>query len=343
MKLVNKFLLVSISMLLVLYFSCEDNITGIRNETSKVWFGQLVSEFVRAIIKSDSTVWSWGENFNGTLGNGTNLSSDYPSKVLRLKNVISIDLFAGAAFAADKDGNIWFWGNYSTHLGPPGIDTNTTIPIKVAFLKNVKSISVWDLKVHLLTNEGSVFYLYMDAYSPSVVEGPIHYVGIENIIAIQNLFALRADGKIYLLGTNECIENVPENVIMFQSTQQRKVVLKDDGTVWAWGKNDLGQLGNGTFDDSDVPTKVKNLSNVFAISSNYDFNLALTKDGTVWFWGFAGLDGETIIGINTPVMIEGLEKIVLIYAGAENLVMKDDGTYWNFASNDRIPKQVQFI
>jgi alpha-tubulin suppressor-like RCC1 family protein len=342
MKLLNKVLIVLISNLLILLLACEDNITGRGNETLKIWFGQVISEFVYAILKPDSTVWTWGPNFNGTLGNGTNNSSDYPIQVLNLKNVLSMDFYWGAAFAVDKDGNIWFWGNYATHLGPPSIDTNTTIPTKIAYLQNVSRISVWDLKVYLLTEEGSVWYLTMDAYSPSIYEGPLQYTEMNNIVAIHNFCALRSDGDIYILGINERIENVPQNVILFQSTQQRKVVLKNDGNVWAWGKNNLGQLGNGTFEDSNVPTKVKNLSNVVAISSNYDFNLALKKDGTVWFWGYSGQDEDTLVGLNIPVKIEGLDDIVLIYASSENLVMKSDGSYFTFSFDERIPKEVYF-
>ena len=333
--------LLVLTFLTSFYSGCQNNLTGPEIPVLKNWHGQVVSEFVYAILKPDSTVQTWGNNYFGTLGNGTNNSSKYPVQVLNLKNIISIDFFWGAAFAADKDGNIWFWGNYGTYLGPPDIDTNVTTPIKVAFLKNIKSISVWNLKVQLLTKDGHVWFMYMDQYSTHVNSGPTQYAGIDEIISIHKFLALRKDGKIFSLGTNDNPDNLAGNVIMIQSTQFRQVFLKDDGTVWAEGKNDLGQLGNGTFNDSSELTKVINLNNIIAISSNYDYNLALKKDGTIWFWGFEKQEGDSLIGRNIPLKIDGLEDIVLIYTGPECLVMKKDGTYWTFSASDKISKQVQ--
>jgi alpha-tubulin suppressor-like RCC1 family protein len=343
MKLKVPSIILIFGCVLFIFFqiSCEDYGISPGNVSNEEWYGQVVSEFVFEVLKPDGTVWTWGNNYAGTLGNGTTKNSDTPCKVLNLSNVISIDQFWGAAIAADRDGNIWFWGSYVNWVPPPN-DSTVSIPKKIAYLSDIKSISLWGSEVYLLTRDGSIWFMNIDPYSRQVIKGPIRYSEINNAIAIDNQYALLSDGKIYHLGTNEYLTNVPNGVIAIQSTQQRMVVLSSDGTVWAWGKNNFGQLGNGTFEDSEVPTKVKNLSNVIAISANYDYNLALKEDGTVWTWGYAGHMGDKLVALNTPIKIDGLENVVLIYAGANCLVMKADGTYWIFSVGERIPRQVQF-
>ena len=125
---------------------------------------------------------------------------------------------------------------------------------------------------------------------------------------------------------------------------RRTVILKRDGIVWAWGQNGFGQLGDGSYEHSAIPVKVNNLNNIIQISANYDFNLALKEDGTVWFWGFIGKwdENHNPIGINIPERINNLDNVVLIYAGLTCLVMKNDGSYWYFNSENRIPQLVSF-
>jgi alpha-tubulin suppressor-like RCC1 family protein len=84
------------------------------------------------------------------------------------------------------------------------------------------------------------------------------------------------------------------------------LALKRDGTVWAWGSNDSGQLGDGTMTDSLVPKKISpsSLSGVIAIAATTSHNLALKSDGTVWGWGHNNYgelgDGTFNTSILTP-------------------------------------------
>lgn len=333
--------IICITIIFFTLFGCNEHTTEPKNNGIEKWNGQVVSEWVNAILLPDSTIWTWGPNFYGTLGNGTLNNSDYPTQVANINKAVSIDFFCGAAFAADEIGNIWFWGNYFIWAGDPTIDTNVTAPIKISFLENVTDICVWSSRINLLTSDGNVWYVRMNTEAPEIYEGPI-YSGLNNIDVIHRFSALGNDGNIYQLGTNELITNAPKNARMIQSTLQRNVVLKNDGTVWAWGKNYYGQLGNGTFEDSEIPTQVKNISNVVDISANYDFNLALKNDGTVWFWGFTGSDVDSLRAVNEPEIVTQLQNIVLIYAASKCIVMDRDGTYWTFSVEDRVPEQVQF-
>ena len=63
------------------------------------------------------------------------------------------------------------------------------------------------------------------------------------------------------------------------------LALRSDGTVWAWGRNSFGQLGDNTNTNRNVPVMVQGLSGVSAISAGDGHSLALKSDGTVWAWG----------------------------------------------------------
>lgn len=343
MKLFKKNILISIMGLLVFQFACDDNGTGFKDNPVEEWYGQLSVDVVKSILKLDGTVWSWGFNGSGTIGNGTTEDSDVPTKSFNLSNIVSIDQSYGAAVAADKNGDIFFWGNLEIYLGPPDIDTNVVIPYKITQLNGVQAITMSAVFIFLLRNDNTIWYIKMDWYSPQIVEGPTRIEETTNVKSIWKNLAVTSDGKIYDLFSKNYLQSTLTNIVLVSGSPSRHVVsLKQDGTLWAWGQNDLGQLGNGTYENSNIPIKVLNLNDIISVSTNYDYNLALRKDGTIWFWGYEGQEGDTLISRNIPIKIEGISDAVLICSGFENLVMTKDGTYWHFNSKDKIPQMVSF-
>jgi YD repeat-containing protein len=62
--------------------------------------------------------------------------------------------------------------------------------------------------------------------------------------------------------------------------------MKNDGTVWAWGNNSNGQLGNGTTVSSSIPIQTSGMSRAVSIIAGFKYTLALKNDGTIWAWGY---------------------------------------------------------
>jgi len=114
--------------------------------------------------------------------------------------------------------------------------------------------------------------------------------------------------------------------------------LKSDGTVWTWGDNSLGQLGNGTTTNSSVPVQVKGLTNVKVIASGIGHVAAIKSDNTVWSWGtnYCGAlgNGSTVDYSSVPVQATGLNNAASLTAGANNTMSIDcSGVIWGWGSN----------
>jgi alpha-tubulin suppressor-like RCC1 family protein len=118
---------------------------------------------------------------------------------------------------------------------------------------------------------------------------------------------------------------------------EHTLALKDDGTVWSWGTNTSGQLGDGTTTMRAVPIQIASLANVVAVAAGAAHSLALKSDGTVWAWGKNSTgqlgDGTSTLRLS-PIQVPNLTDVMAIAAGADHSVaMKSDGTVWTWGRN----------
>ena len=115
--------------------------------------------------------------------------------------------------------------------------------------------------------------------------------------------------------------------------------LKSDGTVWAWGWNSQGQLGDGTTTQRTTPIQTSLLTNVIAIAAGDLHSLAVKSDGTVWAWGVNGsgqLGDGTTTTRKTPVQVSGLTGALAVAAGnSHSLCLKADGTVAAWGNNSK--------
>jgi len=167
------------------------------------------------------------------------------------------------------------------------------------------------------------------------------------------ILALRDDGSVWTWGGLGCekygvgrdqrdywIQPTPvqvpiSDVVSIAAGNGFSLALKNDGTVWSWGFNDYGELGDGTNVSTKkgdlTPVQVSNLSNITQISAKGLHGIALRKDGTVWSWGdnFGGSLGDgTFENRWAPVQVLGLVNITSIDGG--NFAIKNDGTVWTW-------------
>ncbi|WPB75748.1 hypothetical protein KYC5002_42990 [Archangium violaceum] len=122
------------------------------------------------------------------------------------------------------------------------------------------------------------------------------------------------------------------------ATGNFSLAVRENGSVWAWGANNSGQLGDGTTTRRLTPMQVSGLTNVVSVAAGRFFSLALKRDGTVWSWG-ANNNGQLGDGTTTqrltPVRVPALTDVVAITAsGSQSLALRGDGTVWAWGSNE---------
>ena len=124
------------------------------------------------------------------------------------------------------------------------------------------------------------------------------------------------------------------------------LALKNNGTVWAWGKNTFGQLGYRTkrsgialsMISSTTPAQVSGLSDMTAIAAGGSNSMALKSDGTVWAWGFNEYgqlgDGRYYYSQRSVVKVSGLNQVTALAGGGfHSMALKPDGTVWAWGDN----------
>jgi alpha-tubulin suppressor-like RCC1 family protein/chitodextrinase len=128
-----------------------------------------------------------------------------------------------------------------------------------------------------------------------------------------------------------------DNVVGLHGGREHVIALLGDGTVRTWGRNNQGQLGDGTLINRNSPLQVSGLSGIVAVSTGHYHSLALRGDGTVWTWGYNAFgqlgDGSTTRR-TSPVQVSGLTNVTYVAAGRDmSYAIRADGTLWAWGLN----------
>lgn len=281
----------------------------------------------------------------------------------------------GCGIALNDNGTIWLWGSvaYNDDLGlqpiiMPGMDHIVAISGDRYPVVLKDDGTVWLIKNYPIFENASRLEKWPD-------KEPVKVDGFSDITAISgsiggyghNLIGLRKDGTVWATGNNRYGQlgtdaNYGDDFYSSTIATQVKglsgvkaismgdghaLALKKDGTVWAWGMNNMGQLGDGTIsydhapEGKPDPAMVKGLTGITAIAAGREFSLALKDDGTVWAWGRRdfgmlgdGLPENVGIYVPNPVQVKGLTNVTNIAAGQWfALALRDDGTVWTWGDN----------
>ena len=124
----------------------------------------------------------------------------------------------------------------------------------------------------------------------------------------------------------------------FSAAEGTVLAIKSDGTLWAWGRGDSGQLGDGTTVSKSSPVQIGALSDWAQVCTAGDHSGAVKTDGTLWMWGANGtgrLGDGTTTARSSPVQIGALSDWASVYlAPSVSFAMKTDGTLWAWGEND---------
>ncbi|WP_415835248.1 PKD domain-containing protein, partial [Corallococcus soli] len=263
-------------------------------------------------LKQDGTVWAWGYNDSGQLGDAADALRMTPTTVSGLTGVTALASGTYHSLALKQDGTVWAWG--LNNLGQLGDGTTDSRPARmpVPGLTGVTALAASTYHSLALQQDGTVWTW---GYNSSGQLG---------------------DGTTANRATPGRVQGLTD-VSAIASGLVHSLALKQDGTVWAWGRNTDGQLGDGMAANSPVPVRVQGLTGITAIVAGAYHSLALKQDGTVWAWG-RNSDGQlgdgTVAGSPTPVRVLGLTAVKALAGGdAHSLALLLDGTVWAWGYN----------
>jgi alpha-tubulin suppressor-like RCC1 family protein len=259
-----------------------------------------------AILGQDGRVWTWGDDADGQLGDGTTINRIVPLPVPSLTSVISVKAGAVHILALLEDGTVLAWGANSYGQLGTGDQTPSLDPKTVPVLRTVHKVAAGYQSSVALKDDGTVWTWGYQRFN---------------------------NGQAVFNATPAHVGNL-DNVSDIAAGYEHIVAVKSDGTVWAWGSNYANQIANGApwWQYQDVPFLVPNLPSIVKVASAYDHTLAVAADGTVWAWGynFNGQLGDgTTEPRQTPVQVVGLTDVIgVATAYLYSVAMKSDGTVW---------------
>jgi alpha-tubulin suppressor-like RCC1 family protein len=268
-------------------------------------------------LMKDGTVFAWGQNDSGQLGDGKPYGGFKPrlsaEPVAGLTDIVQISAHSKHAIALRKDGKVFAWGQ---GVLPPGkLDDNST-PKMVDQLSDVKKVDTGSGHTLALTKDGSV-YAWGSNNNAQVGTG-------------------KYSEPVY---TPTKVANLPK-AIDISAGMNESGAVSYDGKVYVWGLNTSGLLGNGQRPGAPIatggivmtPTAVQGISGVQNISFDYGSQIALHTNGTLTVWGFDGW-GQHGIGESggytlkpKKPSISGVASINAI--GNRTFLIKRDGSLW---------------
>lgn len=304
------------------------------------------------LLRVDGTVWSWGRNDHGQVGDGTNENRDTPYHIESLTDVVSLAGGGGHTLALAADGTVWAWGHNGRGDLGDGTTDNRNRPVKVKGLTEVSAVAWGGGHSVALRSDGTVwtwghnlFGGLGDGTTETRLE-PVR-VALDDVVEVVggggHTLARTADGTLWAWGRNDRGQiGDGSNETRLQPVRVRglddvairsfiggyfhSLVLAEDGTVWSWGNNDSGQLGDGTTENRSLPARVAGLERVVQVAGGGGRNefgpgghtVARLTDGSLRAWGLndAGQLGDgTTQNRHRPVRVSGLTDVISIVAG----------------------------
>jgi alpha-tubulin suppressor-like RCC1 family protein len=319
----------------------------------------------------ESTLWTWGTNVVGQLGDGTIAARNSPGTTAGGGFIWSSVSAGGCHTASIKtDGTLWTWGtNVVGQLGD-GTVTARSSPGTIASGTNWSSVSSGLYHTAGIKTDGTLWTwgcngngrlgdgTAVDRSIPGTTAGGSTTWSIVSAGGYQTL-AIKTDGTLWTWGSNgsgqlgdgtSTNRSSPgttsgggTNWSSVNSGQYHTAGIKTDGTLWTWGGNGCGQLGNSTITNRSSPgTTAGGGTNWSSVSSGLQFTAAIKTDGTLWTWGnnsFGILGDGTITNRSSPgTTTGGGTNWRSLAAGARHTAaIKTDGTLWTWGFNNAGP------
>lgn len=248
-------------------------------------------------IRSDGTLWAWGNNFNGQLGDSTTNHRVNPVQIGSDSNWRSISAGSNHSLAIRTDGTLWGWGdNTMGQLGMTGL-TNSSSPIQLDKGTNWVRIAAGSECSYAIKSDGT---LWRTGCASGLLNNKFTQFGKDQ------------DWAELDIANNDSAQ---------------VLAIKRDGSLWGWGNNGNGQVGVvGNY--IAKPTQVGSDTDWSKVRAGWYLSMGQKKDGSLWTWGsiYSGTDQTSM---NVFPMNAGTDWSAFA-ASTSKLLVRTDGTLWAY-------------
>ena len=324
----------------------------------------LIRVHVHALPTTGLIAQGMGRNHAGQTGRGTTCAdfcAHTPEPVLNLTSFADIGCNEWHTLGVQTDGTVWGWGSnaYGVAVGRATATTELPSPIQVPEVLNAVMAKGGDYHSLALRGDGKVFAWGWNLYGilgpdPNQWQ-PIEVPGLQCIIAIESgknhALALGSDGSVWAWGLNTDgqlgrgtfggLSGTPlpvnglSDMVAVAAGASHSLALKSDGTVWSWGGNGNGQLGDGTQVARSTAAQVSGISGAIRIAAGDYHSLALLAGGTVRGWGLnSGALGDGTLDQRFSPVSAQINGVTAVAAGVyHSLFLRTDGAVWGSGYN----------
>jgi len=287
---------------------------GTDSNWDKIYSG---ATFVLA-LKTDGTLWTWGGNANGQLGLGLTVNSISTPTQIGSDTWKTFAASQNHALAIKSDGTLWAWGYNDTGALGDGTLTSKNFPVEISNTTDWKEVNC-DLSRSIAIKEDNTLWTW-GSNAPFLGLG-WDYSGMQHITTPTQL-GTDNDWKTAEVGFGF------------------SMAIKLDHTLWGWGGNGDGQLGNGTNENNFLPTQIGTDADWDDINVNWRSCSGIKTNGTIWTWGnneYGQIGNGNTTNQNTPFQVTSTINSNWLYVGigpAFTIAVTEDKSLfswgWNF-------------
>ena len=260
------------------------------------WLSVSAGFYTSAAVKTNGTLWSWGDGSNGQLGLGNTTLYSSPVQVGALTNWSKVSLGVGWRIAIKTDGTLWSWGrgdygslglgNASPYSSPKQVGAGTTW----------LNIAAGKYSAFATKTDGTIWSWGYNDY------GQLGQGNITNLSSPVQIGALTTWNTI-------------------SSSASTVLSVKTDSSLWSWGRNSLGQLGLNNRTNYSSPKQVGSLTNwsLVSIGGGGSTVGSIKSDGTLWTWGagpYGQLGNSNTTYYSSPKQVGSLTSWSSVSTGA---------------------------
>jgi alpha-tubulin suppressor-like RCC1 family protein len=297
-------------------------------------------------LLADGTVASWGDNYYGELATADYTPSGAPLPIAGLAGIVQVAAGSFHTLALQDNGTVWVWGNdYDIHRSPEqkaGLG-----PAVGVAAGNLFSLAV--LADGTVWGWGSNQQGQLGNGTTVSSSSPVQAAGLTQATSVAagayHALALRQDGSVWAWGYNSGgqlgdgtttsrttpgpVLGLPRPAVAVAAGGHTSAAILDDGSLWLWGDNGKGQIGDGTTQRRTLPVEVAGLpSPVASVALGFAHVLAVLNDGSLWTWGWndSGQLGQgSLADLYTPVQVAGAAPVSFAAAGSQHSVVLRGG------------------